>query len=185
VITTHHREKLINAILYFAEHTKYCGKIKLMKLLYFLDFYHFKETGKSVTSLDYFAWKRGPVARELFDEISGGMKPDLAAAVAVVPVGKMQKIKPKGKFSDEYFTKREKRLLEQLAFIFEDAKANDMVEVTHLSNEPWERTLTEKGEWAKIDYLLAIDGTEKSLSLEQAKDRMDEVSEMRQIFGAV
>ena len=52
MINTYHREKLINAIIYFAQNTKYCGKIKLFKLLYFLDFWHFKQTGKSVTGLD-------------------------------------------------------------------------------------------------------------------------------------
>ena len=41
----HHREKLLNAIVYFANHTKSCGKTKLYKLLYYLDFTHFKETG--------------------------------------------------------------------------------------------------------------------------------------------
>ena len=66
MIITHHREKLINAIIYFAKNTTYCGKTKLLKLLYFLDFYQFKQTGKSVTGLDYFAWKMGPVPKELF-----------------------------------------------------------------------------------------------------------------------
>ena len=32
-----------------------------MKLLYFLDFMHFKQTDKSVTGQDYFAWMTGPV----------------------------------------------------------------------------------------------------------------------------
>jgi hypothetical protein len=59
MIVTHHREKLINAIIYLADHTRYCGKTKLLKLLYFLDFSHFKQTGKSVTGLDYFAWQMG------------------------------------------------------------------------------------------------------------------------------
>ncbi|MFC1858011.1 Panacea domain-containing protein [Thermodesulfobacteriota bacterium] len=45
-----------------------------MKLLYFLDFIHFKHTGKSVTGLDYYAWQMGPVPRDLYEEISGGNK---------------------------------------------------------------------------------------------------------------
>ena len=77
MIITHHREKLINAIIYFATHTKYCGKTKLLKLLYFLDFSHFKRTGKSVTGLDYFAWGMGPVPKELFKELSGNLKRDM------------------------------------------------------------------------------------------------------------
>ncbi|MCK4554722.1 DUF4065 domain-containing protein [Candidatus Parcubacteria bacterium] len=31
----------------------------MCKLLYNLDYTHFKETGKSVTGLDYYAWEIG------------------------------------------------------------------------------------------------------------------------------
>jgi hypothetical protein len=50
-------EKLINSILYFIKKVKYPGKTKICKLLFNLDFTHFKETGKSVTGLNYYAWK--------------------------------------------------------------------------------------------------------------------------------
>lgn len=52
-------EKLINAIIYFCTNTQVCMKTKLFKLLYLLDFEHFKVTGKSVTGLEYKAWKLG------------------------------------------------------------------------------------------------------------------------------
>ncbi len=42
---------------------KLLGKIKLLKLLYSLDFCHFKQTGMSVTGIDYFAWEMGLVKR--------------------------------------------------------------------------------------------------------------------------
>ncbi|EQD73859.1 hypothetical protein B1A_04740, partial [mine drainage metagenome] len=61
MLISHEREKLINAIIFFAIHTRFLGKTKLFKLLYFLDFEHHKETGRSVTGMDYFAWKMGPV----------------------------------------------------------------------------------------------------------------------------
>lgn len=60
MLITHEREKLINAIIFFANHTKHLGKIKLFKLLYLLDFEHFRQTGQNVTGLDYRAWKFGP-----------------------------------------------------------------------------------------------------------------------------
>ena len=50
------RNRLVNAIVFFADNTKFCGKIKLFKLLYLLDFEHFRQTGKSVTGGDYQAW---------------------------------------------------------------------------------------------------------------------------------
>jgi hypothetical protein len=58
-----------------------------------------------------------------------------------------------------------------------------MVEVSHLKNEPWQKTLAEKGQLSKIDYFLAIDNTEGSLSFEQAKERIQRISEMHKILG--
>lgn len=68
MLVSHEREKMINAIIYFANHTRHLGKIKLFKLLYLLDFEHFSQTGRSVTGLDYRAWKFGPVPVALEQE---------------------------------------------------------------------------------------------------------------------
>jgi uncharacterized phage-associated protein len=182
MIITHHREKIINAISYFATNTRNCGKTKLMKLLFFLDFCHFKQTGKSVTGLEYYAWRRGPVPKDLFRELDD-MKPDLKAAINVVPTESFHKIIPKKKFSATHFTDREIRLLENLSFIFKDAKAQDMVEVSHLRNTPWDKTLKEKGQNQKIDYLLAVDSMEDSLPYDEAKERMEEISEVHEVLG--
>ena len=62
------RNRLIDVIVYFAKYTQYCGKITLFKLLYLLDFEHFRQTGKSVTGYDYQAWKFGPVPVDLMEE---------------------------------------------------------------------------------------------------------------------
>ncbi len=184
MIITHHREKLINAIIYFANHTRYCGKTKLLKLLYFLDFEHFRETGKSVTGLDYFAWQMGPVPKDLFEELSGILKPDLRAAVHEVPDKKgFQKMQARKKFDSQYFSNKEMKLLEDLSYVFQDAGAEDMVESTHLKNEPWDRTLKEKGQFKLIDYMLAIDSDIASLTYEEALERHHERVEMAGIFG--
>jgi uncharacterized phage-associated protein len=184
MIITHHREKLIQAILYFARNTRFCGKTKLLKLLYFLDFKHFKETGKSVTGQDYYAWDMGPVPKALFEELTEAMRPDMQGAIHPLPAGEeFQKIQPKIAFDGRYFSKREMRLLENIAYIFRDAKADEMVESTHFENEPWDRTIKEKGKFQKIDYLLALDSRMDSLTHEEVVERMKERDEIREIFG--
>lgn len=184
MIITHHREKLINAIIYFAKNTKYCGKTKLLKLLYFLDFSHFKQTGRPVTGLDYYAWGMGPVPKDLFNELSGNMKPDMKVAIQDLPDEGFQQIQPKKKFDNQYFSKKEMKLLDDIAFIFQDAKAEAMVEASHLKNEPWDRTLKEKGEFKKIDYMLAVDSEVVSLPYSEAMERHEERAEMIKLFGA-
>lgn len=183
MILTHRRQKLINAVIYFARNTKYCGKIKLLKLLYFLDFWHFKQTSKSVTGLNYSAWDFGPVPDEFYEEISDEMSPDLAEAIKIIPIEKFQKIHARKPFDSKYFTKREKRLLELLVEIFRDAKAEDMVESTHLLNSPWDRTLKEKGKHQPIDYFLALDDDPESLRPDEVAHRIREREEMYNAFG--
>ncbi len=183
MIITHTREKLLNAIIYFAGNTKYCGKTKLLKLFYFLDFMHFKQTGKSVTGMDYFAWGMGPVPKKLFEELSGTMKPDMKATIKELPEEGFQKIQPTRKFDWKYFSKKEMALIKDISFIFKDAKADDMVESTHFKNEPWDITIKEKGQFQKIDYMLAIDSDIVSLPYDEARERMEERMEMEKIFG--
>ncbi|MBA3014671.1 MAG: SocA family protein [Proteobacteria bacterium] len=180
---TFSREKLINAILYFAKNTNYCGKTKLMKLLYFLDFIHFRQTGKSVTEMDYYAWDFGPVPVKVWGELTSGMQADMNAAISISTKKDFQHILAKQKFSDEFFSPRELRILEQVAFIYCDSPTNEMVELTHLENTPWAKTLAEKGVREKIDYFLAIDSKDGSLSLEEASYRVSEREEMKAIFG--
>ncbi|EQD63619.1 hypothetical protein B1B_06949, partial [mine drainage metagenome] len=55
-----------------------------MKLLYLLDFEHFRQTGYSVTGMEYHAWKMGPVPTDLFEEWEA-LEPDLAAAIDIKP----------------------------------------------------------------------------------------------------
>src|SRR5450759_2114516 len=130
MLITHEREKLIQAIIYLAKNTRFCGKIKLFKLLYFLDFEHYKITGRSVTGLKYSAWKMGPVPTALFDELESP-EPDFAAAISISEIntflGKpMLSLNPINEFSSEFFSKRELNLLKKLAIEYREAKADDM-----------------------------------------------------------
>jgi uncharacterized phage-associated protein len=152
--------------------------------LYLLDFYHFKQTAGSVTGLEYFAWEKGPVPKELFEEFASP-KPDLLQCI-FIPKAKdpdgIFRMRPRCKFDPNFFTKRELKLMQQIAYIFKDAKAEDMVEVTHLPNLPWDKTIRNKGEYEKIDYFLAFDNTQESLSLNEARERMNDIKEIESLF---
>lgn len=185
MLIEHDREKQLNSIIYFLSNTKSCGKTKLCKLLYYLDFMHFRETGRSVTNMDYYAWNYGPVPKKLFEEMESPPA-DLKANISIPPANNEKtfvELKPKKKFDDRYFTKRELRLLEKVAFIFRDAEAKDMVEASHLPNHPWDKTIKTKGECAQIDYTLALDETEGSLSLEEVIERIKEKKELKKAFN--
>ncbi len=189
MINFHYREKLLNAIVYFINNTRYCGKTKLLKLLYFLDFIHFKQTGKPVTNLQYYTWPQGPVPKELFEQLNNDVMPeDLKETIEVEKVQREEyefyRFMAKKKFDCRYFSEREIKLLRYLSSIFKNTRAEEIVEATHLKNLPWEKVKRERGMFQKIDYLLAIDDSGDSLPLDVAKERCKEREEMQKIFSS-
>ena len=186
MIITHAKDKLINLIIYFVNNTKHCGKTKLFKLLFFSDFTSFKITGKSITGLDYFAWPKGPVPVSLFNEMEAPDK-DFAHnfSISKLDASDRLNIKPKNnvKFNDQHFTKVELEIIERIAFIYKDALAKDIVEVTHLKNSPWDKTLKTKGKNQKIDYLLAFDSDTTSLSVEEYRQHKEDNDDIDRLLS--
>lgn len=189
MLITHQREKLADAIIYFVKNTKYCGTTKLFKLLFFLDFIHFRETGKSVTGLEYVTWPKGPAPRALWVEIKEGLKEPLSNAVIFQSpmedeTRKLTRISLKRPYDGRFLTKRETRIMRNLSEVFLEATADQMVEVTHLKNSPWSKTLKTKGIKSKIDYWLAVDGSDaRQLDLETLKAKVAEMTEARKALS--
>lgn len=160
MIKSHQREKLINAAVFFAENTHYCGKIKLIKLLYLLDFEHFRQTGHNVTGMEYRALKMGPVPMELFEEWDA-LLPDFSAAVDIVPVKVIdhtrEQVVPKRPFDDRHFTRREIRLMSELAAKYRDEFCRPLINFTHAELSPWAKIWEGgRGNLERIPYSLAV-----------------------------
>jgi uncharacterized phage-associated protein len=140
MLISREREKLINVIVYFANTTQSLGKLKLIKLLYLLDFAHFRATGKSVTGLEYSAWKMGPVPVAFFEEWDD-MQADLAAAIEIRPERVIDYVRetvhPRVDFDPRHFTRRELGLMSELAERFRDDLTKPMINVTHEETGPW------------------------------------------------
>ena len=168
------REKLLNAILFFKQNTLNCGKIKLYKLLYFLDFAHYSETGRSVTGLDYFAWDRGPVPKALEDEIhkpNEDMAEKMEFRFSQQGTWEILEIIPKSECSLEFFSKRERRLMERLVEVFKYSDANQMIKATHLKNQPWDFVYNDlDAQYEKIPYELVLEAEDKEEILALAKE---------------
>jgi uncharacterized phage-associated protein len=185
MLITHEREKLIQAINFFVRNTRKCGKTKLFKLLYFLDFEHFKMTGRSVTGLTYCAWPKGPVPVSLFNELQSP-EPDMAQAFSFQDraikndTEKMLGIEPRITFSDNHFTRREYELMDRLAREYRNANSEEMVEATHLENKPWDRIYNKEGRKQQpIPYELAIRPDEIDEITRVANDREELLGRLR------
>ena len=143
MLASDQRERLLNAIVFFLTNTKHCHTLKLFKLLFFLDFEHYRQTGRTVTGLEYVAWPNGPAPSDLWGELQSPPA-DLRAVAAVVPIHDdvtsrllRRDIKPKKAFDRRLFSKRELRIMALIAEVFAEAKADDMSEFSHLKGSPW------------------------------------------------
>lgn len=177
MIKTHEREKFVNAVVFFCSHTLHCGKIKLFKLLYLLDFEHFKQTGRSVTGLSYRAWEMGPVPHALWREwpslANETAESDLAAAIRIEPEKvydkTLQKVVARVDFDPSFFSKRELKLMEMLAKRFHSTRTEPLIGLTHEEKGPWEKTwLNGLGNDQEIDYLLAASESKNKDFLESS-----------------
>ena len=144
MLITREREKLLNALIYFTENVRFSGKTKLFKLLYYLDFLHFEQTGRNVTGLRYFAWDQGPVPKELYAELKKP-KPDFIEHLAkykkpLFGGGTRQELKPRKKFDENFFSPFELELMESLAKEHFNHNAEDMSEKSHFETGPWHET---------------------------------------------
>jgi len=187
-----YRIKLLNAILYFARNTKKLNLTKVLKLLYLLDFQHFKETGYPSINLVYYTWSLGPVPTDFYEEVKDGNVPDdFAGKCVIIPSGRWEQDFPD---RSEYifksikepdmnvFSPHEIRIIKSLCEIYRDATATQMKEVTHLPKQPWDTTKNEKGLYKYIDYLLSIDDT-SPLSVDEAREKLEEHFEILNNFG--
>ena len=185
-----YRSKLLNATLFFAKKTKHLNITKLSKLLYFLDFSHFQQTGYPSIGLRYHAFKWGPVPIDFWLEVKdGSVAEDFEGKIAMIPrIDELDSSRKGFEFRPmlepdlSVFTPREKEILERLADIYRDAKAWQISEVSHLPKEPWDITIKETGENSPIDYLLAIDD-KSPFSVDEAKELLKEHFEVLHNFG--
>jgi len=155
--------KRIHAILFFCKKVKHLNKLKIFKLLYFLDFIHFQQVGRPITDLEYYAFDKGPVPMRYYKETIG--------------------FAPSEKVDLTVFTKREQEILNDLAWAFKETRVEDMMESTYLTNEPWDKTKREGGLYKKIDFFLSLDEN-ALIDKETARERYSDINETKKIFAS-
>ena len=173
------RMKLIHAIIFFVTHTNKCFKVKLFKLLYFLDFQHYQDVGRSVTNLEYCAWKMGPVPVELFNQIKNE-DPELVQHIEISKEKfaggqkELLRITPRFQFDPKVFSKRELKIMSDLAEKHKNHDADQMIEETHLENLPWHQVYNIEGRRQKqIPYEYALRKSEKELMNKLAAEHIE------------
>lgn len=161
------REKLLNAILYFAQNTKLFGVTKMMKLLSFYEFEVCKQVGFPPIGLDYYAYQNGPLPFDFWITVKDHNLPlpeDISrnltrerVSYSEAACGSLFVPKPDAQLNFDVFSPREKEILKDLAEKYEYTSAKDMSEISHEDGRPWQKTISEKGEKERIDYTFSLD----------------------------
>ncbi|MFA6056427.1 MAG: type II toxin-antitoxin system antitoxin SocA domain-containing protein [Thermodesulfovibrionales bacterium] len=147
-------KKYKNIVLFFANKIKNgtLGKLKLMKLLYFLDFDFFEKYGQSVSKDEYLRFENGPVPRmaeKILKQMNGK-----EIKISKIKIGfgynDKQHIEPLKDFDISLFTKEELMMLEEIADKWERFSGSEMKTASH-GEAPWIATKPNQ----VIDYNLA------------------------------
>lgn len=177
------REKLLQAIVFFVENTKACHGLKLFKLLYFLDFEIFRQTGRTVTGLEYRALPMGPVPTTLYDELRnpGG---DMREVVNVTVTPERTDFSPRVRFDERYFTNRELKAMNEIVEWAKYAGSTAMTDASHEHDLPWRQVyVVEKKPNGVIPFKLALKSKKPgSITEEQADQVALEAREVDALF---
>jgi len=147
-------KKYKNVILFFANKIKNetLGKLKLMKLLYFLDFDFFERYDKSLTGDEYLRFTNGPVPRmaEKILKVMDGNEIKIIKKKIGEGYHDQFCIHPLREFDFTLFTKEEILMMEDIADKWEKFTGTEMKNASH-GEAPWIATKPDD----IIDYNLA------------------------------
>jgi uncharacterized phage-associated protein len=165
--------KLKAIILYFAENTdnRFLGKVKLMKLFYFMDFMHVKKYGAPITYDNYYNLEHGPiptVIKNLVDSAADDIDNSVLSDVIKFerpPNIDMYRVIPLRKFTEydrKLFSENELKTLERVRHRFATSTTAAIEKASH-DEAPWGKT--NLGD--EISYNLAAEDTDCEVSKEE------------------
>lgn len=149
-------EKFTEMVVYFTERLQ-PWKTKLNKLLFYADFAMYKQSGFSISGVQYRAIPMGPVPNNfnsIFEYLANNDDVDINyTTFNDGGIGEQFKPNRKREFNPDLFTKDELQVLENIAERFKTTSTNEMIEISH-GEKAWQKNENEK---RIIDYKYSFD----------------------------
>ncbi len=127
-------------------------KTKMNKLLFYADFSHFKQTGFSISGINYRAIPMGPVPNNfnsIFEYLANKNKIDIFyTPFPDGGIGEQFNPNPQKQFNTELFSEKELSVLEEIAVRFKSTTTKEIIEISH-KEKAWIENHKEK---KIIDY---------------------------------
>jgi putative zinc finger/helix-turn-helix YgiT family protein len=145
-------EKYTNMILFFLEKNNNLFKVKLNKLLFYTDFYHFKKTGYSISGYKYQAIQNGPVPYR-YDLIYDYLWQNEFIQYELVEINneQVEQPVPLKKFDEKLFEKNELDTLKTIQENFKKFSRQELVNLSH-QEKAWEEQIKHKGVISYLKY---------------------------------
>ncbi len=146
-------QKLWNMIIFFSERIQ-PFKVKLNKLLFYSDFYHFKLYGSSISGTSYRAIQYGPVPSDYQILMAQGVMSGILELKTIEMYDfNGEQFLGKIDFQKKLFTEEEIDVLQQVAEKFAESNNQQIIKISHLEKAWIECEQTH----SLIDYRYAFD----------------------------
>jgi len=136
-------EKIVNVILFLAKEVQPLYKTKLIKLLYLADEQSVKDIGVPITWLKYKVWKKGPVPKSLFEEISFYEGRKLSPAITLIKDDQSIRIANNQDPDLTVFSEYEIDTLNRTIANFGNLSGKELIEICHSGESLWFKAVKE------------------------------------------
>lgn len=138
-------DKIGNTIIYLSQHMGDLTKTKILKTLFLLEEAAIKKTGQPFIGIDFQLWKLGPVAKDLFIDLSTDESPSLLQAYIEKDPNDNKLFRAKAPFNEDEFSANDIRLMDIIIEFVKDKPAAYLVKHTHGPNSLWRRSALKYG----------------------------------------
>ncbi|HEX8426669.1 type II TA system antitoxin MqsA family protein [Hymenobacter sp.] len=160
-------EKFAELVLFFFQHIDNLFKVKLLKLLFYCDFQHYRLTAHAITGQRYRAIQHGPVPQEYGQRLQEMVQQDLLAASfheSLVQSDNGSPVlvyKPKRKANLDIFSASEREVIE---LVYQKLGKKSRLELENLSHteRAWKENKAQNGRISYQEYAYDL----RSLPLE-------------------
>lgn len=175
-MSSRQRDRLKNAVIFFAGNTHFCGLVKLFRLLYVLDVMHFQQTGQTVTGEHYAAYEFGPAPVYLYehwDQIYSELYRNGAlASVSDASIDFNERCyETTARLDPSHFTRRQHVLMVGLAEKYQNSQHKEVI--LGNDNNAWAKTWKHgagKGKPIPFELTVNHDSRHGTMILERQKE---------------
>lgn len=137
-------DKIGNTIVYLSKEMEDLTKTKILKILFLLEEASIKKYGYPFFGIDFQIWKLGPVAKDIFIDLSEE-PPFLLSGYIARDENNPSYFKSFRDFNDDEFSDNDIELLQIISSFVKDKNASTLVNITHSQNSLWRKSAIKNG----------------------------------------